>query len=190
MNQILKVQVRITVIIRLKNRFIFQLFTLGRIPQDDYVDGLRKHKIEWMTGYAVSFYLLSKFIIEENLKVPPLKAIITTSEKLTPEMRLTMQQAFGCQVYEEYSTVENSLFASECEHGRLHVSPDVGIVEILRPDGSPCLPGEVGEVVTNMLNANVPALHPLPPGRPGGLGSRALSVRAGYAGDQRSGRAY
>jgi phenylacetate-CoA ligase len=33
----------------------------------------------------------------------------------------------------------------------LHVSPDVGIVEILRPDGSPCDPGEVGEVVTTCL---------------------------------------
>ena len=42
-------------------------------------------------------------------------------------------------------TVEQSLFASECEHGRLHNSPDVAVVEILRPDGTPCAPGEAGE---------------------------------------------
>jgi phenylacetate-CoA ligase len=47
--------------------------------------------------------------------------------------------------------VENVLFASECEQGRLHVSPDVAVVEILHPDGSPCLPGEAGEVVTTGL---------------------------------------
>lgn len=116
-----------------------------------YVDALKKHKIQWMTGYAVSFYLLAKFILEARLKVPPIKAVITTSEKLTKEMRLVMEEAYHCRIYEEYSTVENALFASECEHGRLHVSPDVGIVEILHPDGSPCEVGEIGEVVTTCL---------------------------------------
>ena len=53
----------------------------------------------------------------------------------------------GCKIFEEYSTVENAIFASECEHGGLHVSSDAGVVEILRPDGTPCDPGEVGEVV-------------------------------------------
>jgi len=116
-----------------------------------YVEALKKHQIQWMTGYAVSYYLLAKFILEAGLEVPPLKAVITTSEKLTTEMRSVMEKAYHCKVYEEYSTVENALFASECEHGRLHVSPDVGIVEILRSDGSPCDPGEVGEVVTTCL---------------------------------------
>ena len=116
-----------------------------------YVEALRKHNIQWMTGYAVSYYLLAKFILEQGLEVPNLKAIITTSEKVTPTMRRVMEQAYRTRVFEEYSTVENVVFASECEHGRLHVSPDVGIVEILRPDGNPCDPGEVGEVVTTCL---------------------------------------
>lgn len=129
----------------------FSPFHLRADSAHFYVEALRKHHIEWMTGYAVSYYLLAKFILQLGLEVPPLKAVITTSEKVTPEMRSVMEQAYHCKVYEEYSTVENALFASECEHGRLHVSPDVGIVEILRPDGSPCDPGEVGEVVTTCL---------------------------------------
>lgn len=116
-----------------------------------YLTALKKHQIQWMTGYAVSYFLLAQFILDAKLEVPPLKAIITTSEKLTPEMRAVMEKAYHCRIYEEYSTVENALFASECEHGRLHVSPDVGIVEILRPDGSLCKLGEVGEVVTTCL---------------------------------------
>lgn len=116
-----------------------------------YVDALRKHRIQWMTGYAVSYYLLAKFILEQKIPVPPLKAVITTSEKLTPEMRVVMESAYQCRVYEEYSTVENALFVSECEQGRLHVSPDWGIVEILNPDGTPCAPNQVGEVVATCL---------------------------------------
>ncbi|MBI1792672.1 MAG: phenylacetate--CoA ligase family protein [Chloroflexi bacterium] len=117
-----------------------------------YVNALRQHNIEWGTGYAVSFYLLARFMLKKNIPAPHLKAIITTSEKLTQDMRGIMEQAYQCKVYEEYSTVENAIFASECEHGRLHVSPDVAIVEILRPDGSPCNPEEAGEVVVTTLS--------------------------------------
>ncbi len=129
----------------------FSAFHLKPETASSYIEALKKHKIEWMTGYANSFYILAKFVLDQKIIVPPIKAIITTSEKLTAEMRSVIQQAFNCRVFEEYSTVENALFASECEQGRLHISPDVGIVEILRPDGSPCEPGEVGEVVTTCL---------------------------------------
>jgi phenylacetate-CoA ligase len=116
-----------------------------------YVDALTRHSVRWITGYAVSSFLLARFMLEAGLKIPGLKAVITTSEKVTPEMRRTMEAAYGCRVFEEYSTVENALFASECEEGGLHVSPDVAAVEILRPDGTACEPGEVGEVVATCL---------------------------------------
>lgn len=125
-----------------------------------YVAALQKHKVEWLTGYAVSYHLLAQFILAGGIAVPPLKAVVTTSEKVTEEMRAVMEQAYGCQVYEEYSTVENVLFASACRHRRLHVSPDVGVVEILRPDGSACAPGETGEVVaTGLLRRTQPLIR-------------------------------
>jgi len=129
----------------------FSAFHLRPDTARDYVEALHRHKVQWMTGYAVSYYLLAKFILDQKIQVPPLKAIITTSEKLTLEMRRVMQDAYHCRVYQEYSTVENALFASECELGRLHVSPDAAVVEILRPDGCQCEAGEVGEVVTTCL---------------------------------------
>jgi phenylacetate-CoA ligase len=129
----------------------FSAFHLKPETAQKYVDALGKHKVQWLTGYGVSYYLLAKYILDQNIKVPPLQAVITTSEKLTHAMREVMERAYHCPIYEEYSTVENALFASECEQGRLHVSPDVSIIEILRPDGTPCEPGEVGEVVTTCL---------------------------------------
>ncbi len=135
-----------------ENQVYFSPFHLRPDTAKFYVQALEKHHVRWLTGYAVSYYLLAKFILEQGLTVPSgIQAVITTSEKVTLEMRQTIEQAFHCKVFEEYSTVENVLFASECEHGRLHVSPDVAVVEILRPDGSPCLPGEAGEVVATSL---------------------------------------
>lgn len=130
----------------------FSAFHLRPDTVHQYVDALHKHQTIWLTGYAVSYYLLAELILEMKLQVPDsLQAVVTTSEKVTDQMRATMEQAYGCRVYEEYSTVENCLFASECEHGSLHVSPDVSVVEILRPDGTPCDPEEPGEVVTTCL---------------------------------------
>lgn len=136
----------------IERQVYFSAFHLRPDTAPLYVNALTKHRIEWMTGYSFSFYLLAKFILDQGLQVPPLKAVITTSEKLTIEMRSVMETAYGCRVYEEYSTVENAVFASECESGRLHVSPDAGVVEILRPDGTACGPGEVGEVVATCLS--------------------------------------
>ena len=50
--------------------------------------------------------------------------------------------------------------AMECDRGRLHVVPEVGLIEILREDGSPCDPGEVGEIVaTGLVNEGMPLLR-------------------------------
>jgi phenylacetate-CoA ligase len=125
----------------------FSAFHLGPATARKYVEALHRHRIQWLTGYAVSYYLLARYILDQELKVPSLRAVVTTSEKLTSEMRQVMENAYGCKIFEEYSTVENAIFASECENGGLHVSSDAGVVEILRPDGSICDPGEEGEVV-------------------------------------------
>lgn len=126
-------------------------FHLSEKTASQYVKALHKHNVQWLTGYAISYYLLAEYILAQRLKVPILRAIITTSEKVTDRMKQVMEQAYQCKVYEEYNNVENVLFANECEQGRLHVSPDVGVVEILHPDGSPCKAGEVGEVVATCL---------------------------------------
>jgi phenylacetate-CoA ligase len=138
----------------------FSPFHLRADTAERYVHALRRHRIQWLTGYAVSYYLLARFILEAGLKVTPLRAVVTTSEKVTVEMRKTIERAFGCPVFEEYSTVENVVFASECEHHRLHLSPDAAVVEILRPDGTPCEPGEIGEVVaTGLLRVHQPLVR-------------------------------
>lgn len=129
----------------------FSAFHLSAATAPQYAAALRAHGTRWLTGYAMSYYLLARHVLDQKLALPPLGAVITTSEKLTPEMRAVIEPAFGCRAYEEYSSVENVFFANECEQGRLHVSPDAGLVEILRPDGSPCAPGETGEVVATGL---------------------------------------
>jgi phenylacetate-CoA ligase len=75
-------------------------------------------------------------------------------------MKTVMKQAFGARAYEEYGAVENCVFASECEHGRLHVSPDFGILEIVDEEGLPVCAGREGRLVcTGLLNEAQPLIR-------------------------------
>ena len=51
-----------------------------------YLKGIKKYGVDYMTGYAMSNYFLARIFEENKIEAPKLKAVITSSEKLTPEM--------------------------------------------------------------------------------------------------------
>jgi hypothetical protein len=55
-----------------------------------YVEALRKHKIQWMTVCRFLLFL-ANFILDAGLKFT-IKSSVTTSEKLTSEMREVMKR--------------------------------------------------------------------------------------------------
>lgn len=126
----------------------------------DYLQGIYKHHVEYMTGYAMSNYFLAKMIKSGGFTAPKLKAVITSSEKLTPEMRDCFSSVYGCKTYDSYSGVEACGLISENEYGQLLVSPDAGIMEILTEHGTSCNFGETGEIVsTGLLNFDQPLIR-------------------------------
>jgi phenylacetate-CoA ligase len=138
----------------------FSAYHIAPQTTKKYLQGIQKHKVDYMTGYAVSNFTLAKFIKNQRLKAPILKAVITSSEKLTKEMRDTFLEVYGCKTFDSYSGVEACGLISECENGKLHVSPDVGIIEIIKEDGSAAKPGEVGEAIcTGLLNFDQPLIR-------------------------------
>lgn len=118
----------------------------------NYLRGIIDNKVEYMTGYAMSNFLFAKFILEKGLIAPRLKAVITSSEKLTTEMRQTIEEVYQCRCYDSYSGCEACGLISETPEGVLVVSPDAGIMEFLNEDGSYSAPGETGEIVSTGLH--------------------------------------
>jgi phenylacetate-CoA ligase len=138
----------------------FSAYHIALSTVKDYINGMIKHKVKYMTGYASANYFLARFIEEAGLKAPQMKAVLTSSEKLTPEMRDTFRRVYGCETFDSYNGVEASCLISECECHKLHIVPDVGIVEILNEKGRNCKPGETGEVITTgLLNFNQPLIR-------------------------------
>ena len=97
------------------------------------------------------------------------------AETLTAETRHDLESAWNCMVADRYGSVEGCGFAGQCREGRYHVSPDMGIFEIVNPDGSPAAPGEVGEVVLTGLHNS---LQPLIRYRPGDMRSEGSATQS------------
>jgi phenylacetate-CoA ligase len=77
---------------------------------------------------------------------------MTSAGTLHDHMRETIRRVFRAPVYNRYGSREVGDIACECEaHEGLHVSAPTHYVEILRPDGTPTDPGEMGEIVVTLL---------------------------------------
>jgi len=139
----------------------FSAYHISPANAPHYVAALNHYQPRVFTGYAYSHYLLARMMLNDGLalKYQP-EALVLGSEKLTSEMKSTIRQAFGARAYEEYGAVENCMLATECEHGRLHVSPDFGIVEIVDDQGRPVPPGIEGRILcTSLLNEAQPLVR-------------------------------
>ncbi len=144
----------------IEKQVYFSAYHINSENAQDYLNGMLKHRVDYMTGYAMSNFILARFIQEKGLKAPQLKAVITSSEKLTQEMRNTYKNVYGCKTYDSYSGLEACGLISECEFGKLHLSPDVGIIELIKENGEYALPGEIGEAVcTGFLNYDQPLIR-------------------------------
>lgn len=135
-------------------------YHISKTTASDYLKQIKTFQSQYMVGYAMSHFFLARFFDELKLETPEMKAVITSSEKLTPEMRNLFKKVYGCKSFDGWSGVENCGLISESEYGELLISPDVGVLEILKPDGTPANPGEVGEVVcTGLLNFDQPLIR-------------------------------
>lgn len=144
----------------IEKQVYFSAYHISPANVPDYLEAIKKYRLQYMTGYAVSNYLLAKFFYDAGVEVPRLKAVITSSEKLTSEMREIFRKVYGCKTYDSWSGVEACGLISECEHGSLHISPDLGIIEVLDEQGKPCPPGVRGEVVcTGLVNFDQPLIR-------------------------------
>jgi phenylacetate-CoA ligase len=127
-------------------------YHISRTHAPNYVEGLNRYRPQLLTGYANAHFQLARFIVADGLRLEyrP-RALVLSSEKLTSEMKSALYTAFGARAWEEFGAVENCVLATECERGRLHVSPDFGIVEIVDDDGRPVPPGRPGKIVCTGL---------------------------------------
>ncbi|MBC7789832.1 MAG: phenylacetate--CoA ligase family protein [Anaerolineae bacterium] len=109
----------------------------------------RRPSMIW--GVSNALYVVAVALLDEG-RTAPAGVCWSGGNLLLPHYRRAMEQAFQCPVYERYATMETGLVAHECPEGRsLHVPAEGILAEIVRADGSPAAPGEIGDVLVTCL---------------------------------------
>jgi phenylacetate-CoA ligase len=135
-------------------------YHVSRQTAAKYAEAMRHYGSEWITGYGSSIAALAASALEADAEKLQMRSVIVSGDTLLPGMRAAIEEFFQCRCFDQYGQCEGVCMAMECRQGRMHVVPWVGIVEILRPDGSPCPPGEVGEIIaTGLLNDAMPLIR-------------------------------
>lgn len=116
-----------------------------------------------MLAFSQAAADLARYVVDRKIAVPEMN-VICAAERLLPDDRAVIVQAFGSNVFETYGSREVMLIGAECEaHDGLHVSMENLLVEIVvRENGSERLarPGERGEVIlTDLHNLGMPILR-------------------------------
>lgn len=112
-------------------------------------------------AYASAVFLLARQIIKQNKHFHNLQAVFTTSEVLSSNQRLTIQEAFGCPVFDTYGNNESNIYAFECsEHKGLHYGMEHAYLEVLNKENQLCSDGQVGRfITTNLANYAMPFIR-------------------------------
>jgi len=126
-----------------------------------YLEAIKEHRVIYLWGYASSLYSLARFASEQPAASLGLKVIISNAEPLYEHQREVIQRVFACPVRDSYGMSEMACAASECEAGKMHLWPEVGMWEVLREDADePVKPGELGRLVcTGLLNTEMPLIR-------------------------------
>lgn len=141
------------------NQLLFSSYHLSPENLPSYIEALADFKPKIIDGYPSSIHVVAEYILrtgDVGYIIP--SAILVSAETVLPHQRHAIETAFRTKVYNQYASSEGAPFISECKEGRLHIHLDSGVIEILRPDGMPAQPGELGEMVVTSFTTHVTPL--------------------------------
>lgn len=123
-------------------------------PLGVQLDWLVRQEAGYLSTYGTNAAALLALAEKKQIRLPWLREIGTFAEVLPPGTREAARRVWGVPLVDGYSASEFGFVAFECrEARRMHVQSESVLLEILRDDGSPCEPGELGRVVMTALHA-------------------------------------
>ncbi|MCY3675473.1 MAG: hypothetical protein OXH65_03260 [Paracoccaceae bacterium] len=132
----------------------FPVFSIGpECPVEDVISHQRKLQPKILSGFP-SYFLR---MVDSGLPLyhAGIEVICTNSESSSKEERERISNAFGCPVYDEYSSEELCLISSECTEGHRHIVDDCVHLEVVLSDES----GRGISVGTNLANRVMPFIR-------------------------------
>jgi len=141
-------------------RMLLSVYHLNESNLPLYIKAIHAFSPKFIDGYPSAIGRLAQFCLDHSYSIDSLVAAFPTAETLTPAIRSTIESGLDVKVLNQYGSTEVASHIGECEHGNLHVSPEIGIIELLDLNGNKVSPGEVGYIVmTGLVNEAMPLIR-------------------------------
>lgn len=142
------------------HQLLLSSYHISPMTVDDYIEALERYSPKWIDSYPSSLEPIARRIAQRGSTSCRPAAIITSSETLGEAARRSMEQAFGCRVFDQYGSAEMAAFIAQCHEGTYHIHPDYGFIELLDEAGRAVPDGEPGEIVaTGFINSRMPLVR-------------------------------
>ncbi|QOJ31273.1 MAG: phenylacetate--CoA ligase family protein [Gammaproteobacteria bacterium] len=138
---------------RLLRTQLLSAFQLDEATLDHYLRVLQQVRPRMLFGYPTALAGIAAHGAARGMALDALgiRVVFVTSEQLFPDQRERIARAFGCPVANGYGGRDFGFVAHECPSGRLHLSAEDIIVEIVDAEGRVQPAGTAGEVVVTHL---------------------------------------
>lgn len=128
-------------------------FDMSASSLDAYISAIRDFKPRMLFGYPSSLSYIARHAEKSGIKLDDLgiKVCFVTSESLYPHQSEVISRIFDCPVANGYGGRDAGFIAHACPAGKMHISAEDIIVEIVDEQGAVLEPGHAGEIVVTHL---------------------------------------
>ncbi|NTV70812.1 MAG: phenylacetate--CoA ligase family protein [Azonexaceae bacterium] len=125
---------------RADNTLMMSAYHLSEQSAESYIRALEEFDPVFGMAYPSPVLLLARYMISAGRKYrgKSLRGFVTSSETVTGEHRKLVEEAFGCQIFDQYCSAERVTFIGTCEHGNYHVNSDYGYTELIPQGDGTC----------------------------------------------------
>ncbi|MCJ8321269.1 MAG: AMP-binding protein [Colwellia sp.] len=127
-----------------------------------FIEQIKEIKPKMLFGYPSVFSLIAKTADKHKIDLTRLgiKVVFVTSERLYPYQRETIETTFNAPVANGYGGRDAGFIAHQCPQGKMHISAEDIVVEIIDKYGEVVPDGDKGEiVVTHLATSDFPFIR-------------------------------
>jgi phenylacetate-CoA ligase len=135
-------------------------FIAPSADMDCYLSWLTARRPDYLGSYPPILKELARTALSRRTELK-FGVVFSFATMLDEETRELCRAAFEAEIADSYGAQEIGHVATQCrECGEYHICAEANLVELLRPDGTPAGPGEIGSVlVTPLYNYAMPMIR-------------------------------
>ena len=134
---------------------LMSAFATTEAGLDGHVERIRQRKPKMLFGYPTVLARIASHAEDKGIRLDKLgiRVAFVTSECLYQSQREQIERVFGCPVANGYGGRDSGFIAHQCPAGKLHITSEDIVIEVLDPEGRQLPPGESGEIVVTHLQS-------------------------------------